>query len=192
MNNLKTAILLIVIFVLAVAGFYYFYLKQISKSQNLSLPPFESPKANFPSATASASPNSKTQSIGEEIKQPGTVAGTSTFPASQPETGIGQTQITGAGIVIQTPLAQTEITSPVMVSGLANVPTNLIVEVKDATGQVLGIRKTSACFGYQACTFSVSIVFTNPNISSGQITVYNPSLSNNSPEYLTSVNVTFK
>ncbi len=184
--------MLIIIFVLAVAGFYYFYLKQVSKSQNLTLPPLESPKTNFPSATASASPVAQTQSTGEEIKQPGAVAGTSTFPQSQPETGAGQSQIADAGIVIQTPQNQAEITSPVAVSGLANVPNNLIVEVRDKTGQILGIRKTVACFGYQACPFSISVVFTNPKTSDGQITVYSPSLSNRSPEYSTSINVTFK
>lgn len=192
MNNLKVAILLVITFVLAVAGFYYFYLKQVSKFQSMSMPPFESPKENFPSATASAEPNFKTQSTGEEIRQPGQVAGTSTFPSAQPETGLGQTQIADAGIVIQTPQTQTKITSPVTVSGLANTPNSLIVEVKDAAGQILGIRKTSACFGYQACPFSVSVVFSNPSASIGQITVYSPSLSNNSPEYSESVSVTFK
>lgn len=192
MNNLKVAILLIIIFVLAVAGFYYFYLKQVSKSQNMSLPPLESPKTNFPSATASASPITQREPTGEEIKQPGVVAGTSSFPRSQPETGIGQTQITDAGIIIQTPQAEAEITSPVVVSGTANVPNNLIIEIRDATGQILGTRKTAACFGYQACPFSVSVVFTNPKTSSGQITVYSPSLSGGSPEYSTSINVTFK
>lgn len=192
MNNLKVAFLLIVIFVLAVAGFYYFYLKQVSKSQNLSLQPLQSPKTNFPSATASASPVAQTQSTGEEIKQPGTVAGTSTLPQSQPETGAGQNQIADAGIVIQTPQNQAEITSPVTVSGLANVPNNLVVEIRDATGQILGIRKTAACFGYQACHFSVSVVFTHPNTPSGQITVYSPSLSTNAPEYSQTVTISFQ
>ncbi len=192
MNNLKVAILLIVIFVLAVAGFYYFYLKQVSKSQNLSLQPLQSPKTNFPSATASASPVVQTQSTEENIKQPGAVAGTSTFPQSQPETGAGQSQIADAGIKIQTPQTQAPITSPVTVNGTANVPNNLILEVKDAKGKILGIRKTEACFGYQACPFTISVVFTQPETPTGQITVYSPTLSGNSPEYSQSVYVTFK
>ncbi|KKR51163.1 MAG: hypothetical protein UT84_C0002G0024 [Candidatus Curtissbacteria bacterium GW2011_GWA1_40_16] len=191
MNNLKVAILLIVIFVLAISGFYYIYLKQVSKSQSLILPPLESPKTNFPSATASASPISKTQSIGDGIKQPGAVAETSTFPQSQPETGAGQTQITDAGIFIQNPQAQAKISSPVTINGMANVPNNLIVEVKDATGQVLGVRKTTACFGNQSCPFSVSVVFTKPNTPNGQITVYSPSLSTNNPEYSQTVAISF-
>ena len=192
MNNIKVAIILIVVFTLAIIGFYYLYQIQIQKSQDSSLLPFESPAENFPTATASASPQSDSNQNQTAIKQPGQVAGAVSIPQSQPETGTNQVQTIKTGIEIQSPIASTVIGSPVTINGLANVPNNLVVEVRDGNGQILGIRKVNACFSTEPCQFSVSIVFSNPQTPNGTITAYSQSLTGSFSEYTQSVDIFFK
>ncbi len=179
MNNLKIGILVSIITILALGGFYYFYSKNAATTQKPKLEQAQGTKSNFPSATASAALVEKKQEA------------QTNFPASQPETGVGQTQTEGVGIQIESPASGAQITSPATISGTANVPNGIVIKVEDANGQILGVRKAEACFGYNACPFSVSVVFSNSNTPEGQITIYSPSLSTGVPESSQSLPVTF-
>ncbi len=179
MNNLKIAILISIITILALGGFYYLYTKNLQKTKKANVEQAQTSQSNFPSASASASPVENTQETQTK------------FPSTQPETGTAQIQVQGEGIQIESPANGAQITSPVTITGAANVPNGLVVEVKDANGQILGIRKAEACFGYNACPFFTSVVFSSPATANGQITVYSPSLSGDAPEYTQTVPVTF-
>jgi len=179
MNNLKLGILISIITILALGGFYYLYSKNAAKTQKPKLEATQSSKSNFPQASATASPAEK----GDQVQ--------TKFPSSLPETGIGNTQVEGIGIQISSPKIDSLVISPVTVSGTANVPNGLVIQIKDANGQILGVRKAGACFGYQACPFSVSVVFSNPQTPKGQIEVYSPPLSGGTQEYNQTIPVTF-
>lgn len=176
LNNIKIAILLIIIFVLAISAGFYFYQKQIIQKDQILEQPSSSPTTNFPSP---ASPTPQVQ-------------GTKTAPNSQPETGTNTRDVKNIGISVTSPRASTIISSPVLVAGSANVfEGKVIINIKDATGQILGSGQATACMDYDACPFSASINFEKSPTAAGTIEVYNPSGVDGSPRYLQQILVRF-
>lgn len=108
---------------------------------------------------------------------------------SQPETGIGD--IKNVGISLNSPLSETTISSPVKVSGFANVYDGLVkVMVKDANGKVLGENSATACMGTDACPFETNVTFTQPLTSVGTIEAWG--LDQNQQSIAQTIPITFK
>src|SRR3989344_7295091 len=166
LSNIKIAILLIIVFVLAISAGFYFYQKQIIQKGQILEQPSLSPIVNFPS---SASPTPQVQ-------------GTKTAPNSQPETGTNTRDVKNIGITVISPQASTIISSPVLVVGSANVfEGKVIINIKDATGRILGSAQATACMDYDACPFETTVYFKQPSTSTGTVEVYNPSGVDSSP-----------
>ncbi len=175
LNNLKIAILLIIVFVLASSAGFYFYQKQIVKNVPLPQEATSSPTANFPTSV-SPSP---------------TVEGFKSIPNSQPQTGSDTQDVKNIGIQIESPKAQDTIFTGLHLNGRANVLGNIVVVVKDANGNILGEGKTIACIGYDACPFETTVYFSQPSTQTGIVEVYNPSGIDDSPKYLQTIVVRF-
>ena len=176
LSNIKIAILLIIVFVLAISAGFYFYQKQIIQKGQILEQPSSSPTANFPS---SASPTPQVQ-------------GTKTAPNSQPETGTNTQDVKNIGISVTSPQTSTIISSPVLVVGRANVfEGKVIILVKDSNGNLLGQGNATACMGYDACPFEATVYFNQPSTSTGTIEVYNPSGVDGSPKYLQQILIRF-
>lgn len=174
LNNLKIVILLIIVFVLAVSAIFYFYQKRIIKNVPLTELATPSPAANFP--TSSANPST---------------FGSQSVPNSQPQTGFDTQDVKNIGISLLGPQQSEKISSPVLVSGRANVLGNIVVVVKDANGNILGEGKTTACVGYDACPFEAAVDFSQSSTPTGTVEVYNPSGVDGSPKYLQVISVRF-
>lgn len=87
---------------------------------------------------------------------------------SQPETGIGDVKNVGIALIL--PLSDNIISSPVKVSGFANVYNGLVkIRVKDVSGNVLGENSAIACMGADACPFETTVTFVQPLTSVGTI-----------------------
>lgn len=176
LNNIKIAILLIIIFVLAISAGFYLYQKQIIQKAQVSGQPGPSPTTNFP---ASATPTP-------------TIEGIKTAPNSQPETGTNTQDVKNIGIKVVSPQASTIISSPVTVAGSANVfEGQVVILVKDANGNILGRGQATACMGYDACPFETKIDFSQPSTPTGTLDIYNPSGVDSSPKYLQQILVRF-
>ena len=137
-NNLIIAVVIIILVALGATGIYLAW--QGKKTQtSATASPIPSPISNFPSSENQQSPNPS--------------------PSIQPQAG-EDTDSVHLGIEITSPSDKSQISSPVRVKGLANVPQELIVvEIKDANGKVLGQTQASACFDAQPCPFEATIVF---------------------------------
>lgn len=176
LSNIKIAILLIIIFVLAISAGFYFYQKQIIQKAQVSGQSGLSPTTNFP---ASATPTP-------------TIEGTKTAPNSQPETGTNTQDVNNIGISVISPQSSTIISSPVTVAGNANVfEGQVVILVKDANGNILGRGQATACMGYDACPFKTAIYFNQPLTPTGILEAYNPSGVDNSPKYLQQILIRF-
>lgn len=177
MNNLKTVILLIIIFVLAVAGIYYLYQTQV-RNNNEDLLPYPSPTITFDdlvSPSPAASP-----------------VGRTTPPQVQPEAGSDTLSVNNIGIRVESPQASSVISSPLKVSGQANVfEGKVVIKIIDSFGKVLGQGETVACMGYDACPYSATINFNSTQSKAGILQVYNPSGVDGSPKYLQQILVRF-
>jgi len=179
MNNIKTIILLVIVFVLAVAGIYYLYQTQVNKNKD-NLLPYPSPGSSFESLTP-PSPTPGASPVGS--KNP---------PQIQPESGSNTLQVKNIGIQVANPQASTKISSPLTVSGFANVfEGKVVILLKDSNGKVLGESQATACMGYDACAFETTINFQPSQTQAGSIEVYNPSGVDGSPHYLQQILVRF-
>jgi len=176
MNNLKTVILLVIIFVLAIAGIYYLYQTQVSKNENLL--PYPSPATTF-----------------DDLVPPSPLAspiGISNPPRVQPEAGADTLSVNGIGIQVESPQASSVISSPLTVTGNANVfDGKVVIKIIDSDGKVLGKGEAVACMGYNACHFDATISFNSTQSEAGIIQVYNPSGVDGSPKYLQQILVRF-
>lgn len=177
MNNLKTVILLIIIFVLAVAGIYYLYQTQVVK-KNIDLLPYPSPTTTFDDLTSpspAASPVTNT-----------------TPPRVQPEAGSNTQSVNNVGIKVENPQASSVVFSPLTIKGSANVfEGKVVIKVIDVNGKILGQGQANACMGYDACPFETTISFEPTQSKAGILQVYNPSGIDNSPQYLQQILIRF-
>ena len=176
MNNLKTIILLIIIFVLAVAGIYYLYQTQVKNDDDLL--PYPSPTTTF-----------------EDLVSPSPAAspvGNATPPRVQPEAGSDTLSVKGIGIQVESPQAASVISSPLIVRGNANVfDGKIAIKIINSYGKVLGQGEAVACMGYDACPFEATINFNSTQSEAGILQVYNPSGVDASPQYLQQILVRF-
>lgn len=181
MNNLKIVIPALIVFILVVAGLYYLYQTQTSFKTNLDTTQEASPKNNFPQASSSATP----------INIKGTRDQNS--PPQQPSTGSNYYQELNTIISITSPRESDFISSPFKIQGLANVTSQIVfINIKDANGKILGTGRASACLDLNPCEFSASIVFSQPQTSTGNIEAYSPSTFDGSAQDKTSLRVNFK
>ncbi len=180
MNNIRTIILAVIIFVIALAGIYYLYQTQVNKN-NANLIPYPSPGSNFESA-ASPSP-SPSPGAGSQAANP---------PKVQPASGSDTVEVKNIGIRVTGPEASSKISSSVKVSGFANVfEGRVAILVKDGNGQILGRGQATACMGYDACPFETTVSFNQSTTQAGTLEVYSPSGIDGSAQYLQTLLVRF-
>lgn len=175
MNSLKWIIPIIIVAILVGVGIYTIYKSQtdtidIEKAQ-------ETPSTGFGETTPSSSPNVMSANT----------------PQNQPATGPeDELEIKNIGIKVNNPKVGQKISTPVKVTGTANVTSqNVIIKVLDQNGKVLGQGTAQACVGLDACTFEASITFDNNMNSSGFIETYSPSTINDLKTYESLIPVTF-
>lgn len=148
-NNLIIALMIIILVAVGGAGIYWVWQKQKVQSQ-ITPSPAPSPISNFPSTLGESTANGP-------------------VPSVQPQAGADTAFVT-LGIEITAPYGNSQVSSPVKIKGLANVPEeSVIVEIKDANGKVLGASYASACFDSHPCPFEASIVFESSTGDSGTI-----------------------
>jgi len=148
-----------------------------SQTRNSLEPIFQQDSQNsFPSATSSATPNIQGVNI----------------PPNQPDTGSSELEIKNAGIKLSTPTSGEQISSPVKVTGTANVTSQtVIIKVFDSNGNILGQGRSSACVGLDACPFEATITFQHPTAGNGSVEIYSPSTIDSSATYLQTIPVIF-
>lgn len=153
-NNLIVALVIIILVAVGSAGIYWAWQKQKVQTQ-LTPSPAPSPISNFPSTLG-------------ELKANGPL------PSVQPQAG-SDTASVNLGVEITAPIGKVQISSPVKIKGLANVPEeSVIAEIKDANGKVLGTSWASACFDSHPCPFEASVVFEGPAGDWGTLEVHSP------------------
>lgn len=146
-------------------GVYNRFTKRVSQEEPAPLP---TPESGFP--TVEISP-----------------------PPVQPESGSNAKTVNNLGIVVTEPSKNSIISSPVKVSGFANVFEGLVViRVKDANGSVLGKETATTCMDVDACPFEASINFLKPGTELGTVEVLSPSPVDGSFEYLQEISVKFR
>jgi len=151
-NNLIIALVIIILVAAGGAGIYWAWQKQKVQTQ-LTPSPAPSPIANFPSTLGESKANGP-------------------LPSVQPQAG-ADTSSVNLGVEITAPQGKSQISSPVKIKGLANVPEeSVIVEIKDANGKVLGASQATACFDSHPCPFEASIVFESAAGDSGTLVVH--------------------
>src|SRR3990167_8517453 len=153
-NNLIVALVIIILVAVGSAGIYWAWQKQKLQTQ-VTPSPAPSPISNFPSTLGEATANGPVPSI-------------------QPQAG-ADTASVNLGVEITAPYGKSQISSPLKIKGLANVPEeSVIVEIKDANGKVLGESRASACFDSTPCPFEASIVFESSAGDFGTLEVHSP------------------
>lgn len=174
MNNLKVVIPAIIIFILAIGGVYYLYKSQVIDDTT--------PLA----ATATPQGSAFPQVTGTPSASPSTNVG------SQPATGSDELKVYNVGIYVNTPTFNQKITSPLKVSGKANVTSQKVVaRVKDSDGNVLGQAEAAACVGLDACPFEMTISFSKPSTVYGTLEIYSPSTVNSEQKHLQFIQISF-
>lgn len=177
-KNLRFIIPIIIVFVLIVLGLYQLYKNRVNKeTEEAKTSPSPSLIAGFEvSPPPIASPN---------------VLGTN-VPAMQPQSGSDTVEVKNVGIYVYLPSQNQQISSPVKVTGRANVfDGNVQIRIKDANGNLLGQGSATACLGTDACPFEASITFSKTTTSSGTAELYSPNTVNGSEDYLQIIQVQF-
>ena len=152
-NNLIVALVIIVIVAVGSAGIYWAWQKQKLETQ-ITPSPAPSPISNFPSTLGKSTNNN--------------------VPNVQPQAG-EDTASVDLGVEITAPYGKSQISSPLKIKGLANVPEeSVIIEIKDNNGNVLGTSQSSACFDSHPCPFEASIVFESSAGDFGTLEVHSP------------------
>lgn len=174
MNNYRVAILAVIILIILFAGAFFIYQKQVG---NNTPAPEKTPSPEtltLPSPTPNIQPASGPQA------------------SQQPESGSNTLEVKNIGIRVDTPTAASIISSPIAVTGSANVfEGKIVISIKDANGNLLGTGQATACMGYDACPFTTTIDFAKSSTEAGIIEVYNPSGIDGSAKYLQSILVRF-
>ena len=153
-NNLIVALVIIVIVAIGSAGIYWTWQKQKIQSQ-ITPSPTPSPISKFPSTLGESKTNGPVPNI-------------------QPQAGADTTSV-NLGVEITVPYGNSQVSSPVKIKGLANVPEeSVIVEITDANGKVLGKSSASTCFDSHPCPFEASVVFESSAGNFGTLEVHSP------------------
>lgn len=177
MSSLKIILSVIILFVLLVAGIYYYYQTQVSNVSDLNLNTQASPGLGFKEASPSASTKGTSASASQ---------------ATTPGTGPEDRMALATTISITNPAQASTITSPVQVNGFANITSQVVeIQIKDSNGNTLGTSRASACLSYTACDFAANIVFAKPQTSTGTIEAFAKSTIDGSPVDITSLGVNF-
>lgn len=183
MNNLRTIIIIVIIFILAVSGIYWFYQTQVAKRRQ---------EGFLPIPTVEPIPAQ------ESVSSPSPALGTARLrsvdtgaPAVQPEAGSSTVEIKNAGIQIISPLDGIKINSPLKISGQANILGDIVLQIKDSNGNILGEGKTTACIGYDACPFTAIVDFEPATTQTGIVSVYNESTTDHNLNYIQSIPIKF-
>ena len=173
MDNLKLTIPIVIVFILAVAGVFYFYQRQ-------GLP-------NTPFFNATPSP-----SVVGFPKVKGESSSPGPSPSELPAAGFDTSTVNNIGIVIVSPQQEDKITSPVKISGRANVfEGKVVIRIKNANNQILGQDEATACMDLDACPFKVLVDFNSPQTSTGTIEAFSPSPIDGSEAYLQAISIRF-
>jgi hypothetical protein len=142
-RNTAIAIIIFVIAALAIIGAYY-----LSKRQTAIVPepsPTSTPTEGFP--TIQTSP-----------------------PATQPDSGSDTLDTDNVTLILIEPYDQTKISSPVKISGFANVTESPItLNIKDANGKILGTGSPESCQDQNGCFFETEVKFQQSETAAGTI-----------------------
>ena len=153
-NNLIVALVIIILVAVGSAGIYWAWQKQKLETQ-ITPSPAPSPISKFPSTLGESKANGPAPNV-------------------QPQAGTDTASVK-LGIEITSLYGKSQVSSPVKVKGLANVPEeSVIVEIKDANGRVLGTSYASACFDSHPCPFEASVVFESSAGNFGTLEVHSP------------------
>ncbi|OGD84559.1 hypothetical protein A2165_02525 [Candidatus Curtissbacteria bacterium RBG_13_40_7] len=148
-RNLAIAIIIFVIAALAIIGAYYLSKRQIALIPEPS--PVSSPLEGFP--TIQPSP-----------------------PSTQPESGTDTLDTVSTPLIIIEPYDQTEISSPVKISGFLNVTdSRTTLNIKDVNGKILGTSSVEGCQEQNGCFFETEITFEKPQTPIGSVEALNSS-----------------
>ena len=178
-RSFVVGVVAIVVIILASVGIYRLY-----KNRVVSKVPVPSPAASIIGFPTSPSP------FASPTPFTSPTLGT-TPPSTQPEAG-SQLGVRNIGIFITSPKNSTAITSPVKVSGYANVfEGNIQIRIKDASGKIIGSGQTTACMDTDACPFDVNVSFQFPSTLSGTVEVFNPSPLDGSQSYKQTLSIFF-
>jgi len=181
--NFVVGLIVIVILVFIGLGTWrVFQLKRSQESQTKAATgqtssPRPSGFAQLPPVTALSPQPSPNASRTPVIRQPDT--GTSDIPEKM-------------GITLESPLAVQVISSPLTVSGHANVMSkNVSIILKDSNGNILAQKQIEACFTISGCAFSTNVEFPTPQTKKGTLEVYSKSSQDNSKLFSQSLNLNF-
>ena len=142
-RNTAIAIIIFVIAALGIIGAYYLSQRQTAKVVETS--PTSSPIEGFP--TTQSSP-----------------------PTIQPDSGSDTLDTNNVAIILIEPYDQTEISSPVKISGFLNVTENPItLNIKDADGKILGTGSAKSCQDQNGCFFETEVKFQQPETAAGTV-----------------------
>lgn len=171
-KDLKLIIPAALIFILALFGIYRLYQVRVGQPKPSPSPsPIVSP-SGFPtlSPTPAFSPP----------------------PPGQPASGSDTVEVKNIGITLDSPQSGNLITSPVKVTGRANVfEGHVAIRVKDAYGNIVGLGFATACMDVDACPFETSIFFPSSKTQMGTVEAFSPSAMDGSEQYLQSQSIRF-
>ena len=169
-KDLKILIPAALIFLLALFGIYRLYQVRVARPQE------------SPSPTPTATPSGF-----ETFPSPPT-----SVPSTLPASGSDTVEVKNIGITLTSPQIDDLVSSPVKVTGRANVfEGHVSIRVKDANGQILGQGFATACMDIDACPFEASVPFTNSTTLTGEVELYSPSAVDGTEQYLQSVSIRF-
>ena len=161
-RNTAIAIIIFVIAALGIIGAYY-----LSQRQTI----------NFPQSSLTASPVE------------GFPTTESSPPTTQPESGTDTLDSDNIALILIEPYDQSEISSPVKISGFLNVTNNpTTLNVKDPNGKILGTGSAESCQEEDGCFFEIEVNFEKSETSTGTI----EAIASSSNNLLQSVAVKFK
>ena len=174
-KSAKLAVPIIIAFLLIVFGIYQLYQKRLKE---------EATSSPSPSIVGFPTPS---------IFSPSPIVLGSNAPSTQPASGSDTVEIKDVGIFIDSPKESQQVTSPLKISGRANVfDGNVQIRIKDSTGNIKGKGSARACLGLNACPFETYVTFQKPSTFSGIVELYSPNAVDGSEDYLQTINVIFQ
>jgi hypothetical protein len=183
-RSFQVGIVVISIFILATIGIFQLFRSKILKVEELTFTNSSSQEESAPEPVGFAQ-------LASPLPSPTPILGESALQR-QPETGPGTLGIKNIGIFLKSPQSGTKVSSPVNVSGKANVlDGNVEIRVKDANGNLLGFTRTTACLGLDACPFEAEVTIKNSETLTGTVEAYNYSSPNLGNHYFQSVDINF-
>ncbi len=169
--SLYVGLVVIAVMVLLTFGAFKIYQARTKKPTSIAL--------QTPSPASSAKTNAQLPSP-SSVASPSPVLGTNTAsPQSLPASGSQTQEVSNAGISTISPVQGQKITSPIQVTGMANVLGDLQITIKDSNGNVLGQGSAKACLGTNACPFAATVDFSKAQTKTGAIEISAPQDSSN-------------